>query len=188
VSYLIDASNLGGVLGGARGARDAEEVVKFLLPWARSRGKVVVIFDGVEKIRVGKAYGALEVRWSGSVSADDVIRREVEKEPKVWTVVSNDAALGRACRDLGAKVLTATVLAARVEGANAAGKSSRGGTSGGRALGRRPPHPASFSNGSGAEKPAPRASDIAHWREVFGSEAVGPTGGRGGGRDDGDSE
>jgi hypothetical protein len=191
VSYLIDASNLGGVLGGVHGSRDSEAVVKFLLPWARSRGKVVVVFDGVEKIRVAKAYGALEVRWGGPVSADLVIRREVEKSPKAWTVVTDDVALGRICQDLGAKVLPASTLAARAGAPNAAGSAVGGGTAAGRAKGRRPPHSASFSPGSGAEKPAPRASDIAHWREVFGSGEALPTGGGkgdGGGREGGDSE
>ena len=156
MSYLIDASNLGGLLGGKRGSRDPEEVIRFLLPWSRSRGKVVAVFDGVEKIRVGKHYGALEVRWSGSVTADEVIRREVEKSPRTWAVVTNDQALARTCRDLGAKVLSATTLAAKAQGAPAK-------------AGTQPlsPYPASFSS-STSEKPQPTAEDLAHWREIFG--------------------
>lgn len=45
--YLIDASNLGGLLGGRAGARDAAATLRFLLPWARRRAApVVVVFDG----------------------------------------------------------------------------------------------------------------------------------------------
>jgi hypothetical protein len=158
MSYLIDASNLGGHLGGKRGSQDAEEVLRFLLPWSRSRGKVVVVFDGVEKTRVGKHYGALEVRWSGSVTADEVIRKEVERSPKTWTVVTNDQALARECRDLGAKVLSATTLAAKAQGAPA-----RPGTQ------PLSPHPASFSS-STPEKPQPTAADRAYWQDIFGDD------------------
>ena len=46
--WLIDAANLGGVLGGAAGARNTEGILAALLPWARERKQVVVVFDGPE--------------------------------------------------------------------------------------------------------------------------------------------
>jgi hypothetical protein len=100
----------------------------------------------------------LEVRWSGSVTADEVIRKEVERSPKTWTVVTNDQALARECRDLGAKVLSATTLAAKAQGAPA-----RPGTQ------PLSPHPASFSS-STPEKPQPTAADRAYWQDIFGDD------------------
>ena len=64
--YLIDASNLGGLLGGASGARDARAVLAFLAPWARERGAVVVVFDGPEQSALARRYGPVEVAWSGA--------------------------------------------------------------------------------------------------------------------------
>ncbi len=149
--YLIDASNLGGALGGAEGARDARAVVAFLAPWARHRGRVVVVFDGPERLEVARSYGPLEVRWSGVRAADDLVVEIVTREPRGWTVVTNDRELARRCRDAGAKVESAAGLARRV--ARPHPRAARG------------PQPA-----TAPDKPPAHAEEREHWRKVFEGE------------------
>jgi len=146
--FLIDASNLGGALAGARGARDAQAVIAFLAPWARGRGHVLVVFDGPERPEIARRYGALEVRWSGARSADEALVDLVARDPARWTVVTNDRALARRCRDAGAQVEPATALAARV--ARPHPRATRG------------PRPT-----TAPDKPPPHAEEREHWREVF---------------------
>jgi len=146
--YLIDGSNLGGVLGGRPGSRDARRVVQFVLPWARSRGRVLLVFDGAPRAEVADRYGSVEVRWSLARSADDLIRSLVTVRPASWIVVTDDVELRRSCRDLGASVEKASVLSSRLESRGVA-KPAVAGT---------------------AEKPAASASDVAYWREIFGVE------------------
>lgn len=145
MAYLIDASNLGGVLGGRRGARSPEAVVAFLMDWARSRGSVTVVFDGEPDPRLAERYGPLEVKWSGGRSADDLIATMAASSPRRWLVITADRELARRCRDAGARVedVEAFVERTRVH----AGPPAR----------RR----------SAAEKPEPTAQDIAHWRKIF---------------------
>jgi predicted RNA-binding protein with PIN domain len=149
VPYLVDASNLGGVLAGAAGARDAEGVVRFLAAWSRRRGRVVAVFDGEDDGRLARRYGPLEVAWSGAGrSADATILARLRRGAGEWTVVTDDRELARRAREAGAKVVTSRELAQRIErphsGARAAGR-SRGG-----------------------DKPEPSAADRAHWAKVFG--------------------
>ena len=144
--YLIDASNLGGALGGQQGARDAPAVVRFLLEWARPRGRVVVVFDGAGGDRLAQRYGALEVVWSGARSADDLIEALVRRQPRDCIVVTDDRELGRRCRDLGARVEPAAVLIGRIQRPHAGA-------------------PAAAARAAG--KPAPTAADREHWRKVF---------------------
>ena len=146
MAYLIDASNLGGVLGGKRGARSPEAVIAFLLPWARGRGEVVAVFDGQPDPRVAQRYGPLEVRWSAGRSADDVIAALAAKAPRRWLVVTADRELERRCRDAGARVEGVEALVKRAE---------------------RAPRPPGAPRRAGVEKPEPSAQDIAHWRGVF---------------------
>jgi hypothetical protein len=178
MSYLIDASNLGGVLGGGRGARDPESVVKFVLAWARSRGKpgrMKVVFDGAANARVASSYGNLEVVFGEGKSADDVIRTEVARAPRMWTVVTDDAALARACRDLGAKVVAAKTLAAKViAGPHPSARRAplQVGPTGQKKAGRAgkallSPYPDSSSTVRLGEKPQSSAADAAHWKKVF---------------------
>lgn len=150
--YLIDAANLGGALGGARGARNSEAILAALLPWARDRKQVVVVFDGPDRPEMATRLGGIEIVWSGKRSADDVIAQRVAaagKAAKSWTVVTEDRDLARRCRDQGAKVERASNFARRTM------KPSTVSTKAGRA-------PAA------ADKPAPTAQEIAHWREIFG--------------------
>lgn len=147
--YLIDASNLGGALEGAAGARDAELVVRYLQEWARERGHVVAVFDGAPGARVADRYGPLEVVWSGlGRSADDEIARRAAVEPAQWIVVTNDRELARRCRDLGAAVQSARALSKHVER----------------------PHPQSRRGRRASDKPAPSAAEREYWKKVFGGE------------------
>ncbi len=152
--WLIDAANLGGVLGGAAGARNTEGILAALLPWARERKQVVVVFDGPEPPGMATHLGGVAIVWSGNRSADEVITKRVAtagKGAKAWTVVTNDQTLARHCRDHGAKVEPASTFARRT--AQPKGKSK-----------------AARSARAAADKPAPNAQDVAHWRAVFGVE------------------
>ncbi|MEP7011138.1 MAG: NYN domain-containing protein [Acidobacteriota bacterium] len=161
MSYLIDGSNLGGVGGGRTGARDARAVVAWLLPWVReraNRGRMIVVFDGVERPDVAMRYGPMEVEFAAPRSADDAILARVRTSPKTWIVVTNDTALARACRDLGAKTHTATALARRVL--------ARPGDLGNPERNRPPKRKRSMRDAG--EKPHPSGSEQAHWKAVFG--------------------
>lgn len=158
MSYLIDGSNLGGVGGGRAGARDARAVVAWLLPWVRersNRGRMIVVFDGAERPDVAVRYGPMEVEFAAPRSADEAILTRVRDHPKTWIVVTNDAALARACRDLGATTHKASALAHRVLA---------------RPGGRRPPGrgPSARDASDASDKPHPSGSDQAHWKAVFG--------------------
>ena len=154
--YLIDASNLGGVLGGRAGARDATAVVRFLQPWARGRGRVVAVCDGPARPDVADRYGTLEVRWSGRRTADEVLVALARKGPAAWTVVTADRGLARRCRELGARVEPATALIERVVR----------------------PHPADPRRAGPGDKPAD-GEELAHWRRVFGDPPPAEGGGAG---------
>jgi hypothetical protein len=152
--WLIDAANLGGVLGGAAGARNTEGILAALLPWARERQQVVVVFDGPERPGMATRLGGIEIGWSGTRSADEVITKRIAtagKGAKAWTVVTNDQTLARRCRDHGAKVEPASIFARRTAQPKAKSK-------------------AAASARAAADKPAPNAKEIAHWRAVFGTE------------------
>jgi hypothetical protein len=150
VGLLIDGSNLGGVLGGGAGARDAPGVVRRLMPWARERREeVVVVFDGPPRAEVAERYGSLAVAWSGATSADDRIVEMVAREPRRWTVVTADRELAARCRSAGGRVSSVRELAERAA---------------------RPPRrrPTASAAEAAAEKPAPHAEEREHWRRVFG--------------------
>ncbi|MEO8277029.1 MAG: NYN domain-containing protein [Thermoanaerobaculia bacterium] len=163
--YLIDAANLGGVLGGARGARNTEAILHFLLPWARNRKQVVVVFDGPERPEFAKQLGGVEIVWSGTKSADDVIAARVSAKgrgAKAWTVITNDQTLTRRCRDLGARVENASLFAHRAAESNGLKSPSPG---------ARAPSQKPRATKDAVEKPAPNAQDIAHWRKIFGDKS-----------------
>jgi hypothetical protein len=148
VAYLIDASNLGGVLGGRGGARNPEAVIAFLMPWARGRGAVTVVFDGDEQPTVAHRYGSLEVRWSGRKSADDVIAALAASAPRRWLVVTADRELERRCKNAGARVEGVEALVERTKRAT-------------RPRTRRQAR---------SDKPEANAAEVAHWRGVFGDD------------------
>ena len=156
--YLIDAANLGGVLGGASGSRNTEAILAALLPWARDRKQVVVVFDGPERPEMATHLGGVEIVWSGGRTADDVIAKRIAGAAKAaasWTVITNDQALARRCRDLGARVEPASIFAKRTSQPKAKSK-------------------AAASARAAADKPTPNAQEVAHWREVFGTKRKDP--------------
>jgi predicted RNA-binding protein with PIN domain len=149
MSYLIDGSNLGGVLAGRRGSRNAVEVVRWLLPWVRSRKRVTVYFDGPPQPDVGSYYGPLEVIFTGGRSADEMIIRRVSRRERGVIVITNDTALARSCRALGAIIQSPAELSQRQ--AKAKDRADRA-----RAVEQ--------------EKPNPSPEDTALWREMFEGE------------------
>ncbi|HEV8631851.1 MAG TPA: NYN domain-containing protein [Thermoanaerobaculia bacterium] len=108
--YLVDGSNLGGLLGGSPGARDRAGVLRLLLSWARGRRRVVVVFDGPADPALARTYGPLEVRFGGARSADDAILAALGRRPADWWVVSDDRALLAACSERGARTVAAAEL------------------------------------------------------------------------------
>jgi predicted RNA-binding protein with PIN domain len=159
--WLIDAANLGGVLGGASGARNPQAILAALLPWARQRQQVVVVFDGPEPTGMARHLGGVEIVWSGQQSADDLIAKRIAsagKTAKSWTVITNDRSLTRRCRDHGAKSEPASVFAKRTQEPKPKLKSKT-----------------ARSSEAAADKPPPNAQEIAHWRAVFGSEKKDPS-------------
>jgi hypothetical protein len=115
VPILVDGSNLGGRLGGARGARAAAEVVRVVLAWSRTRrGAVVVVLDGPPRGEVAERYGRVTVRWSGARSADELILDLTRRDARHTRVVTDDAALAAACRAEGAEHLSVAAFAAGV--------------------------------------------------------------------------
>jgi hypothetical protein len=152
--YLVDGSNLGGVVGGAAGARDRPAVLGLLLPWARRR-RVTVVFDGPPDPGLATSYGALELRFAVGRSADQLILGLLGRRPADWTVVSDDRDLLAACRGRGARVLLATELLARL--AAGAGEIASAAVPAARAAPRR-------------EGPV----DVADWEEWFRRGREGP--------------
>lgn len=117
---VVDGSNLGGALGGRRGARDAPAVVRLLLGWARGRRHTVVVFDGPPDASLAERYGNLTLRWSAGRSADDEILRCLAKRPRDWTVVTDDRELAERCRRLGAAWRSVSELLAALPAAGSA--------------------------------------------------------------------
>jgi hypothetical protein len=103
--WIIDGSNVGGVLAGAAGARDRALVWRTVFAWAGGRRQVVLVFDGAAEPAIPDRLGGVEVRWATGRAADEVVRRTVARKAREWRVVTDDRALREACRDLGAKVM-----------------------------------------------------------------------------------
>jgi hypothetical protein len=109
VPYLLDGNNL---IGQARRtARPSEEDRASLIRelcdrLRRTRARAVLYFDGAAPRR-GADLGGLRVRFSGSVSADDAILREISKSPAPGEIVlvTADRGLARRARDAGARTL-----------------------------------------------------------------------------------
>ncbi len=103
---LIDGDNLLGTWPGRRRSDGERRALAFEFQrWSRERGKrVVVVFDGVPP--PGTDLGR-DVHFSGAGRrADDVIVKLLrgEGDPRGWTVVTSDRALGDRCRHHGARI------------------------------------------------------------------------------------
>ena len=146
--YLVDGSNLGGrVGGGAAGARDRAGVLRLLLPLARGRRRIVVVFDGPEDAALARGYGPLEVRFAGARSADAAILALLGKRPADWWVVSEDRGLLAACRERHARTMSIRDFLGRPDvAAGLAPTRSRTGST---------------------EEPADEPVDVADWEDWF---------------------
>lgn len=124
---LVDGDNLlGWWPGRSRSDRERHALACELARYAaRSRRRVVVVFDGPAP---SAAPGAGEVLYAGrGRSADDVIldllRGEVDR--RGWTVVTNDRSLGDRCRWLAARVERSDRFRGRLAGGTDAEKPER---------------------------------------------------------------
>jgi hypothetical protein len=157
MAWLVDGSNLGGLLDGAAGAHDPARVVRFLLPWTKRGRLVVLVFDGEPDARVADRYGSLRVVWSGAGrSADDRLVSLVARDPRGGTVVTGDTELARRCRERGARVESAAWLVEQVDALRSANE--RGATA--------------------ADKPQSTRGEVERWLALF-SEDGGAPGGTG---------
>jgi len=103
--YLVDGNNLMHALGEG-GSR--ETVRRLTLGLAhRERLSVTVVFDGPPPAGVPETehLGRVRIVYSGRASADDVIVRHLSRtrQPRDWTVVTDDAGLTRRARAAGAR-------------------------------------------------------------------------------------
>ncbi|HZI65445.1 MAG TPA: NYN domain-containing protein [Thermoanaerobaculia bacterium] len=105
--YLVDGNNLIGRAGrGKASAGVRSDLIRELSDrLRRTRARVLVFFDGSGET---VSLGSLSVRFSGTVTADDAIVRELARAraPREETVVTADRELARRSRDAGARVLS----------------------------------------------------------------------------------
>ena len=97
--YLIDGSNF---LGRAGVDRESDEgkraLARELASFARrQKARVVLFFDGIAHANFASGLGAVQVRFSGSASADDLIVRQADSLKGRVHVVTSDQALARRC-------------------------------------------------------------------------------------------
>jgi YacP-like NYN domain len=107
VPYLLDGDNLVGSALGRRGSSgDRDPLVREISDrLRRTKARVVLFFDGAGH---PLTLGSLSVRFSGGVSADDAIVREVSRSrrPHEAIVVTADRELARRARDAGAVAIS----------------------------------------------------------------------------------
>lgn len=121
--YLVDGNNL---IGRERRARASEDdrsaLVREISDRLRqTRARVLVFFDGAGET---VSLGSLSIRFSGAVTADDAIVRELARSraPHEETVVTADRGLAQRARDGGARVLTPDAFWSRLRGSGQPGK------------------------------------------------------------------
>lgn len=105
--YLVDGNNL---IGRARRGRASDEDRSALIRelsdrLRRTRARILVFFDGRGE---SVSLGSLSFRFSGALTADDAIVRELARSraPREETVVTADRDLARRARDAGARAVT----------------------------------------------------------------------------------
>lgn len=81
-----------------------------LRPFGSLKNKVTIVFDGSSNVITHPIQSSIEVKFSCPESADDEIKRLVErsKTPKQIIVVSDDRELTFYVRSLGAAILSAS--------------------------------------------------------------------------------
>jgi len=106
---LIDGNNL--MYSLPSGERERAEVRRLTLDLTRrERISVILVFDGPPpETRAEREFlGSVEIRYSGSLSADDAIVGIIRKSraPRNWKVVTDDRELRQRVRVLGAACLS----------------------------------------------------------------------------------
>lgn len=110
--YLIDGYNVIGqmsFLSGKTLRGEREELIKFIeQKKPQGKNKITVIFDGQENVfSFQQEKQEVEVIFSQGISADDKIKKMVEKrDARQVVVVSDDKEIKFYVRSLGAKVLS----------------------------------------------------------------------------------
>jgi hypothetical protein len=103
--YLLDGNNLIGRARASDGDRDAL-IAELCDRLRRTRARALLVFDGPAP--AGAAHlGGLSIRFAGSVSADEVLLREIARAtaPGEIVLVTADRDLARRARDAGARTL-----------------------------------------------------------------------------------
>lgn len=113
LQYIIDGYNVVkqvSFLSGRKLSSGREGLVRFIerySPQGSKRNEVTIVFDGKAEVVSPKMKTDIRVIFSKSESADDVIKRMIEKasNPRQYVVVSDDKAVAFYCRSIGAKWL-----------------------------------------------------------------------------------
>ncbi|MCG2712635.1 MAG: NYN domain-containing protein [Candidatus Omnitrophica bacterium] len=111
--YIIDGYNVVkqvSFLTGKKLSSGREGLVRFIeryKPQGSKRNEVTIVFDGKAEVVSPRMKTDIGVIFSRSESADDVIKRMIEKtsNPSQYVVVSDDKAVAFYCRSIGAKWL-----------------------------------------------------------------------------------
>jgi predicted RNA-binding protein with PIN domain len=121
--YIIDGYNVMkqvARLTGKRLARGREGFIRFLeteRPQGSSRNKVTVVFDGRTDVYAPRINSEIEVIFSHNESADEKIKKLVEKyEQKNLVVVSDDNAVKYSTKIQGASTMEAKEFLCRKSG------------------------------------------------------------------------
>lgn len=105
--FIIDGNNLIGKIKSLnqiqkKDKQHSREKLAFLLGryFAKRKTSVNLHFDGFESVKINVS--GIKIIYSGSISADEKIKREIEKSknPKIITLVTSDSNLaefGRVC-------------------------------------------------------------------------------------------
>ena len=112
--YIIDGYNVVKQVTFLTGKklRDGREgLVRFIeqyRPQGSKRNEVTIVFDGKTEVISHSMKTEIRVIFSRNESADDVIKRMIEKasNPGQYIVVSDDKAIAFYCRSIGAKGLS----------------------------------------------------------------------------------
>ena len=111
--YIIDGYNVVKqvtFLSGQKLRTGREGLVRFIeqyKPQGSKRNKVTIVFDGQSEVLSPAMKTDIRVIFSRNESADDVIKRMIEKSstPGQFVIVSDDKAVVFYCRSIGAKGL-----------------------------------------------------------------------------------
>ncbi len=111
--YIIDGYNVVkqvSFLTGKKLRTGREGLAKFIeryRPQGSKRNEVTIVFDGKAEVVSPKMKTDIRVIFSKGESADDVIKRIIEKasNPSRYVVVSDDKEVAFYCRSIGAKWL-----------------------------------------------------------------------------------